>query len=89
VTRTVVLSPITSAGLASIVAAIVLGPAALPAAHAAPSPEVAKTCLRYAYRVYPYQRPGAAKASNGRQLYFSDCLAKNGEIPEPPPAKGH
>jgi hypothetical protein len=86
-TRTVVLSPISSARLASIVAAIVLS--AVSVAHSAPSAEVAKKCLRYAYRVYPYQRPGAAKANNGRQLYFSDCLAKNGEIAEPPPPKGH
>jgi len=52
-------------------------------AHAAPSAAVAKKCLSYAYRAYPYKRPGAAKASNGRQLYFTDCLSKNGEVDEP------
>lgn len=53
--------------------------------HAAPSADVAKKCLNYAYRAYPYKRPGAAKASNGRQLYFADCLSKNGDVAEPSP----
>jgi hypothetical protein len=54
-------------------------------ARAAPPVEVAKKCLNYAYRAYPYKRPGAAKASNGRQLYFTDCLSKNGDVAEPSP----
>jgi len=56
-------------------------------ARSAPTAEVAKKCLRYAYRVFPYKRPGAAKASNGRQLYFNECLGKNGDIQEPPLAR--
>jgi hypothetical protein len=52
-------------------------------ARAAPSADVAKKCLSYAYRAYPYRRPGAAKASNARQLYFTDCLGRNGDVAEP------
>jgi hypothetical protein len=52
-------------------------------AAAAPTAEVAKRCLHYAYIVYPYKRPGAAPMSGDRQAYFQDCMAKNGEVPEP------
>jgi hypothetical protein len=52
-------------------------------ATAAPSAEVAKRCLHYAYIVYPYKRPGAVPMSGDRQAYFQDCKAKNGEVPEP------
>lgn len=65
-------------------ALLVVLPGLTTSARAAPSAEVAKKCLSYAYRVYPYKRPGAAQASNGRQLYFSDCLRKNGDVGEPP-----
>jgi len=54
-----------------------------PAALAAPTAEVAKRCLHYAYIVYPRRRPGAAPASGDREAYFRDCLNKNGEVPEP------
>lgn len=54
-----------------------------PALSAAPTAEVAKRCLRYAYTVYPFQRPGAAPMSGDRQAYFKDCLAKNGDVPVP------
>jgi hypothetical protein len=50
---------------------------------AAPSAEVAKLCLHYAYVVYPYKRPGAVQMSGDRQAYFRDCVAKNGEVPKP------
>ena len=50
---------------------------------AAPTAEVAKRCLHYAYIVYPRKRPGAAPASGDREAYFRDCLSKDGEVPEP------
>jgi hypothetical protein len=50
---------------------------------AAPTAEVAKQCLHYAYIVYPHRRPGAAPASGDREAYFRDCLNKDGEVPEP------
>ena len=58
-------------------------------ATAAPTAEVAKRCLHYAYIVYPYRPPGAAPASGDREAYFRDCLNKSGEVPEParPPKK--
>lgn len=53
------------------------------AAHAAPTAEVAKRCLRYAYTLYPYKRPGAVPMSGDRQAYFQDCMGKNGDVPPP------
>jgi hypothetical protein len=55
-------------------------------ASAAPTAEVAKRCLHYAYIVYPHKRPGAAPASGDREAYFRDCLNKTGEVPEPTPS---
>jgi hypothetical protein len=56
------------------------------AAAEAPTAEVAKRCLHYAYIVYPFKRPGAVPMSGDRQAWFKDCLAKNGEVfmPEGP-----
>ena len=62
-----------------------VGPGA-PFADAAPTAEVAKRCLHYAYVVYPYKRPGSVPMSGDRQAYFKDCMAKNGDIPAPTPA---
>jgi hypothetical protein len=50
---------------------------------AAPSAEVAKRCVHYAYIVYPWKRPGAAPMSGDRQAYVNDCFAKNGDVPVP------
>lgn len=58
----------------------------IPIVHAAPTAEVAKRCLHYAYVVYPFKRPGSVPMSGDRQAYFKDCIAKNGEIPAPVPA---
>ncbi|PSO26045.1 hypothetical protein C7G41_28800 [Bradyrhizobium sp. MOS002] len=55
-------------------------------ASAAPTAEVAKRCLHYAYIVHPFKRPGAVPMSPDRQSYFKDCLSKNGEVPDPSPA---
>lgn len=57
------------------------------ASAAAPTAEVAKRCLHYAYVVYPYKRPGAVPMSGDRQAYFRDCLEKNGDVPAPAPTK--
>lgn len=54
-----------------------------PAALAAPTAEVAKRCLHYAYVVYPFKRPGAVPMSGDRQAYFKDCIAKNGDVAAP------
>ena len=58
-------------------------------ASAAPTAEVAKRCLHYAYIAYPFKMPGAAPASGAREAYFRDCLNKDGDVPEPtrPPKK--
>jgi hypothetical protein len=53
---------------------------------AAPTAEVAKRCLHYAYIAYPRRPPGAAPASGDREAYFRDCLNKTGEVPEPTPS---
>ncbi|SDT59737.1 hypothetical protein [Bradyrhizobium canariense] len=57
---------------------------------AAPSAEVAKRCVHYAYILYPWKRPGAGPMSGDRQAYVNDCFAKNGDVPVPvPPAPKH
>jgi hypothetical protein len=53
------------------------------AASAAPTAEVAKRCIHYAYVAYPFKRPGAVPMSGDRQAYIRDCMAKNGDVPAP------
>jgi hypothetical protein len=56
--------------------------------RAAPTAEVAKRCVHYAYIAYPWKRPGSGPMSGDRQAYINDCFAKNGDVPVPvPPAK--
>jgi hypothetical protein len=57
-----------------------------PQVSAAPTADVAKRCLHYAYIAYPRRPPGAAPASGDREAYFRDCLNKTGEVPEPTPS---
>jgi hypothetical protein len=56
-------------------------------ALAAPSAATANRCIRYSYLAYPYKRPGAVRMSSDRQNYFRDCIAKDGNVPEPASAK--
>ncbi|MBR1157316.1 hypothetical protein JQ575_43035 [Bradyrhizobium sp. JYMT SZCCT0428] len=56
-------------------------------ATAGPSAETARRCQHYSYVVYPYKRPGSVRMSGDRQSYFKDCMAKEGKVPEPTPAK--
>ena len=51
--------------------------------YAAPSAEVAKRCVRYAYVAYPFKRPGSVPMSGDRQAYIKDCMAKDGDVPAP------
>ena len=69
-----------SALLSSAIAVIAFGPA-----EAVPTADVAKKCYAYAYKAYPRKRPGSVKGSSARQRFFADCMAKDGEIPEPLP----
>lgn len=52
---------------------------------AAPSAETAKKCVHLSYIAFPYKRPGAVKMSGDRQAYFKDCVARDGNVPEPKP----
>ncbi|MGY8662695.1 hypothetical protein Q3C01_10035 [Bradyrhizobium sp. UFLA05-109] len=61
--------------------------AGLSPAAAGPSAETAKKCVHYSYLLYPYQRPGSVRMSGDRNNYFRDCMAKDGNVPEPPPPK--
>ena len=49
----------------------------------APSADIARRCLRYAYIVFPYKRPGSVRGSGDRQAYYRDCITKDGNVPEP------
>lgn len=55
--------------------------------RASPSAEIARKCMHYSYVAFPYKRPGAVPMSGDRQAYFKDCMAKDGAVPEPAPAK--
>jgi hypothetical protein len=57
-------------------------------AFASPSAETARKCMRYSYLVYPYKRPGSVRGSGDRQAYFRECMAKDGNVPEPLPPNG-
>jgi len=52
-------------------------------ASAAPSAEVAKRCVHYAYILYPWKRPGSVPQSGDRQAYVKDCFSRNGDVPVP------
>jgi hypothetical protein len=52
-------------------------------ACAAPTADIAKRCLRYAYIAYPFKRPGSAPMSGDRHAYIQNCFAKNGDVPVP------
>ena len=81
--KTTIYAPIARAAAPAVAVIAIL--ALSPQAHAAPSAEVAKRCMRYSYVVYPYKRPGAVPMSGDRQAYFKDCIAKNGDVPVPTP----
>jgi hypothetical protein len=48
-----------------------------PAASAMPNAQAAKQCLRAAYLLYPYQRPGAAPMRSDRMNYFRNCMVQH------------
>jgi hypothetical protein len=66
-------------GIAVLVAGVTTA-----AASAGPSPETAKKCIHYSYIAFPYKRPGSVRGTGDRQSYFRDCMAKDGNVPEPP-----
>ena len=73
---------------AMVTLAILITAGLLPgSASAGPAAETAKRCMRYSYLVYPYKRPGSVRMSGDRQAYFKDCMTKDGNVPEPTPAK--
>ena len=47
-------------------------------AVAGPDAEVAKRCLRAAYLVFPYKRPGSAPMNGDRLHFFRQCVAQDG-----------
>jgi hypothetical protein len=71
-------------GAARLVLLAILAASLFPlAASAAPTAEVAKRCVHYAYIAYPWKRPGSGPMSGDRQAYINDCFAKNGDVPLP------
>jgi hypothetical protein len=55
-------------------------------ASATSNAETAKRCLRAAYMLYPYKRPGAVPMNGDRLFYFRQCVAKQ-DSPQPDPVK--
>jgi hypothetical protein len=60
----------------SVIASAVIFSTVSVAASATPDAETAKRCLRAAYLLYPYKRPGAAPMTGGRLFYFRECVAR-------------
>lgn len=46
----------------------------------------AKRCRQYSYLAYPHK---SGSMSDARQSYFRECVAKDGNVPKPVPAKRH
>lgn len=67
-----------------LLAAALVASGVTSASTAAPSAEAARRCMHYSYIAYPYKRPGSVRMSPDRQAYFRDCMAKDGNVPEPP-----
>jgi hypothetical protein len=57
---------------------------ACPAAAAMPNAHAAKQCLRAAYLLYPYQRPGAAPMRSDRMNYFRNCMVQHDAATDSP-----
>ena len=53
-------------------------------ASATPDAETAKRCLRAAYLLYPYKRPGAAPMRGDRLFYFNECMARSEKASQDP-----
>lgn len=70
---------------AAIIVVCVVGIPLRPAS--AISAEFAKKCRAFAFKAYPPLRVGS-KSGNDAQMrgYYSNCLSKNGDVPEPTPA---
>lgn len=68
---------------ALMVAAAVMGTSVMPAT--AISVELAKKCRAMALKAHPYKLPGQPGAGTGEaeREYFNECVAKNGNMPEP------
>ncbi|WP_456731863.1 hypothetical protein [Bradyrhizobium sp. USDA 3364] len=63
-----------SVGFGAVLALLLASHAAL----AAPDAETAKRCLRAAYLVYPYKRPGAGPMNGDRLHFFQQCMTQDG-----------
>ena len=46
----------------------------------------AKRCKQYSYLAYPHK---SVSMSGDRQSYLKECIAKDGNVPKPTPAKRH
>jgi hypothetical protein len=55
-----------------------------PAASATPNAQAAKQCLRAAYLLYPYQRPGAAPMRSDRMNFFRNCMIQHDTATDSP-----
>jgi hypothetical protein len=55
-----------------------------PAASAMPNAQAAKQCLRAAYLLYPYQRPGAAPMRSDRMNFFRNCMVQHDAAADSP-----
>ena len=70
-----------------VAGSLAMGSVATPAL--AISVELAKKCRAMAIQAHPYKIPGikGPGTAEAERSYYSDCLAKGGNMPPPPPTQ--
>jgi hypothetical protein len=52
-----------------------------------PTVQVARECLKAAYKAFPWQRPGKTRGSPERYQFYRDCIEKRSNANPPPEAE--
>ena len=75
------MKPLNTLAVKILCCALILGAAQRPAS--AITAELAKKCRAMAIKAHPYELPGKAKGTaTAQRSYFSDCVAKGGNMPD-------
>jgi hypothetical protein len=72
---------------ALVAATVILGVSAAPKPASAISADLAKKCRDLAFKSHPYKLPGEKGPGSAvaERAYFTECVAKNGDMPSAPP----
>ncbi|HZP75187.1 MAG TPA: hypothetical protein VFB45_03500 [Pseudolabrys sp.] len=69
--------------MSGMIAAAALTTAAIPPAHAEITAELANKCRALMVKAHPTLMYGSTGSAGAQRTYFKDCLAHNGDMPEP------